>query len=127
MVAPRYVAKRVGEDYQLVRQDSAECAACYTYSLAGGALALMGLRRRTLPGLILAAIGGTLIYRGITGQSPLGFLETQTEEGRAGNLAPSYQHDLRRAEQLPVDDIEEASMESFPASDPPSHSKTTAG
>src|SRR5918999_5424208 len=35
--------------------------------LAGGALALYGLSRRTWGGVVLALVGGTLIYRGSTG------------------------------------------------------------
>src|SRR4051812_13137846 len=35
--------------------------------LAGGALALYGLTRRTWGGVVLALVGGTLIYRGSTG------------------------------------------------------------
>jgi uncharacterized membrane protein len=37
-------------------------------SVAAGALsALMGLRRGSLPGLLVAGVGGALIYRGVTG------------------------------------------------------------
>ena len=36
-------------------------------AVAGGALALAGLRMRSLPGLVMAALGGGLVYRGITG------------------------------------------------------------
>jgi uncharacterized membrane protein len=36
-------------------------------ALAGGALAVAGLRMRSLPGLLMAALGGGLVYRGISG------------------------------------------------------------
>ena len=36
-------------------------------ALAGGALAIYGLSRRTWGGVVLALVGGTLIYRGSTG------------------------------------------------------------
>ena len=36
-------------------------------ALAGGALAIYGLTRRTWGGVVLALVGGTLIYRGSTG------------------------------------------------------------
>src|SRR4051794_10062480 len=39
-------------------------------ALAGGALALAGFRMRSLPGLLLAALGGGLVYRGVTGHCP---------------------------------------------------------
>lgn len=39
--------------------------------LGGGALAVFGLSRESLPGLALAALGGTLVYRGMTGHCPV--------------------------------------------------------
>jgi uncharacterized membrane protein len=38
-------------------------------TIGGGALALYGLSRGTLPGLGLATLGGALVYRGMTGHS----------------------------------------------------------
>jgi uncharacterized membrane protein len=38
--------------------------------IGGGALAIFGLTRGNLPGLGLAALGGALIYRGLTGHCP---------------------------------------------------------
>jgi uncharacterized membrane protein len=40
-------------------------------ALGGGALVLYGLRRKSTPGLLLAALGGALITRGATGRSRL--------------------------------------------------------
>lgn len=37
----------------------------------GGALAMFGIGRRTLPGVLLAAAGGALIVRGLTGRCPM--------------------------------------------------------
>ena len=39
-------------------------------ALAGGALALAGLKMRSLPGVLLAAVGGAMVYRGTTGHCP---------------------------------------------------------
>lgn len=39
-------------------------------TLAGGALVLAGLAKRSLGGLLLAAVGGGLVYRGISGTCP---------------------------------------------------------
>jgi uncharacterized membrane protein len=40
-------------------------------SAAGGALTAWGLSRRSLPGLLIAALGGGLMYRGISGRCDL--------------------------------------------------------
>jgi uncharacterized membrane protein len=40
-------------------------------ALGGGALALVGLSRGHTPGLTLAALGGALLYRGLTGHCPV--------------------------------------------------------
>ncbi|HBI43225.1 MAG TPA: hypothetical protein DDY78_10270 [Planctomycetales bacterium] len=40
-------------------------------SLAGGAMVLFGLSRMSLAGLALAGLGGSLLYRGTTGQCQL--------------------------------------------------------
>lgn len=75
--------------------------------LFGGAVLLgWGLSRRSVPGLILACAGGYLAYRGL----------------RTLNLSkfqpapPEALHDW-----TVQDDVDEASWESFPASDPPSY------
>src|SRR4051812_20623142 len=39
-------------------------------SVAGGALALAGIRMRSVPGALLAAVGGTMVFRGVTGHCP---------------------------------------------------------
>lgn len=39
--------------------------------IGGSALAAYGLKRRDIPGLVLAGVGGTLVWRGSTGHCPL--------------------------------------------------------
>mgnify|MGYP000159075552 CR=1 FL=1 len=76
-----------------------------TFAVAGGAaLAAMGLRTRGVLGGLLAAAGGMLIYRGLSGRADL----TQARAWAETRLRqPRY------------DQTDEAARESFPASDPP--------
>src|SRR6476659_4341512 len=39
--------------------------------VAGSALAAYGLKKRSIPGLVLSAIGGALVWRGATGRCPV--------------------------------------------------------
>jgi uncharacterized membrane protein len=57
-------------------------------AVGGGLLAVYGLKRGSLGGLALAAIGGALVYRGYTGQcSVYRALDVDTASGRSGKLA----------------------------------------
>jgi len=55
---------------------------------AGAILALLGISRRTLPGMLIAGVGGALIYRGATGHCPmyekLGYDTTEGEHPAKG-------------------------------------------
>ena len=56
--------------------------------LGGGVLGIFGLTRGTLPGFGLAALGGALIYRGLTGRCPVyGSLGLDTaDHGQAASI-----------------------------------------
>lgn len=60
----------------------------YASAVGGGALALYGLSRKSIPGLLLAGLGGALLYRGTTGHcstyQALGV--TTAQDGKAKGL-----------------------------------------
>ena len=82
--------------------------------ILGGMLAMTGIERRSLGGVLLAATGGFLIARGTSGFCPV----RQAAEGAAYLDRAEYEHDDAM--------VEEASEESFPASDAPSWTPTTS-
>jgi uncharacterized membrane protein len=68
----------------------------WTSLIGGGALALLGLSRRSLGGLGLAALGGALAYRGATGHCPMyGALGFSTAERRGPVTSIPAGHGVR--------------------------------
>ena len=67
-------------------------------AIGGGALAVYGLTRGSLPGLALALIGGSLVYRGTTGHcnvyEAMG-VSTSGHEGANPNVAVSAKRGIR--------------------------------
>ena len=125
MKTPRYVAKRVGRDYVLVRVDTGEVM--QRVGIATGGLLMLGwgASHRGLTGALASVAGAALAYYGWTGQNPLELIRKSSPPQGSPSDAPSYRHHGERSAQMPEDKVDEAAMESFPASDPPASHQTS--
>jgi uncharacterized membrane protein len=75
-------------------------------SLAGSALALAGIRMRSLPGTLLAAVGGAMVVRGVTGHCPAyESWGVNTADGRHGAATPEdyYTHGIHVDQALTIE------------------------
>jgi hypothetical protein len=95
----------------------------WTSMLGGVVLAAAGLRRGGVQGAVMGVAGGLLAARGLSGHCAVKAMMNERPGGYLDRAADYLNPDRRSSDERPDrpwNRVDEASDESFPASDPPS-------
>jgi hypothetical protein len=95
----------------------------WTSMLGGVVLAAAGLRRGGVQGAVMGVAGGLLAARGLSGHCAVKAMMNERPGGYLDRAADYLNPDRRSSDEQPDrpwNRVDEASDESFPASDPPS-------
>jgi uncharacterized membrane protein len=118
MQTKQYSCVRRGGDYIVVETGPAETTKRILATGIGTAMLWDGLRRRGILGALTTLAGAALCARGYTG-IPFKQMLWGNESGKDSVPERSSQSEANSVDQPAQDAIEQASVESFPASDPP--------
>jgi len=83
MATPRYIVKRIGNDYKVVRADTEGVVLSSLATLGGGLLVINGLRGGFI-NKVLAIAGGGIVYYALSGNNPITQIQ-QLINGGGGN------------------------------------------
>lgn len=84
------------ESYEPARETNVANIERWLSVIAGSALAAFGLKRRSIGGIVLSAIGGTLVWRGATGHCPVyESLGISTADEQGEQVSVPYGHGIR--------------------------------